>query len=66
MPSTEVQTPVLNAAEWELLGELLQREVRNLTLEIRHTDKRAAKDELHRRLAACETLLAKLRPELEV
>jgi hypothetical protein len=66
MPSTEIQTPVLSASEWELLAELVHREVRNLPIEIRHTDKRTAKEEIHRRLEACETLLAKIRPITEV
>ena len=66
MPSTEIRTPVLSTSEWELLAELVHREVRNLPIEIRHTDKRAAKEELHRRLEACETLFAKLPPVTEV
>jgi hypothetical protein len=65
MPSTEIQTPVLSALEWEFVAELVHREARNLPIEIRHTDKRTAKEELHRRLEVCETLLAKLRPTRE-
>ena len=66
MSSTGIQTPALSAVEWRLLVELVQREVRNLPIEIRHTDMRAAKEELHHRLEACETLLAKLPPIKEV
>jgi hypothetical protein len=65
MPSTEVQSPALTAEEWELLGELLRREVRNLPLEMRHTDARSAREAIHQRLDKAETLLAKLRPVLE-
>lgn len=62
---TEVQSPVLTGEEVDLLTELLNREARNLPLEIRHTDKRATKEALHRRLTACEALLAKFTPAKE-
>ena len=66
MPSTELQSPALTADEWELLGELLRREARNLPIEMRHTDARSAREAIHRRLDQVEALLEKLKPVLEV
>ena len=66
MPSTEVQSPSLTTEDWQLVGELLRREVRNLPIEMRHTDARSAREAIHRRLEQAETLLEKLRPVLEV
>lgn len=60
MSSTEVRTPELTAEELDLVAEFLRRELHNLPIEIRHTDKRTAKEELHRRLDMCEALLAKI------
>lgn len=65
MPTTAVQIPVLTAEEWDFLGELLRREVRNLPIEMRHTDARSAREAIHRRLEEAEALLAKLKPVLE-
>ena len=55
----------LAAEEWNLLGDLLKREIRNLPLEIRHTDVRAAREALHTYMRRAEALLEKLRPVLE-
>jgi hypothetical protein len=65
MQKTEIQPITLDAEEWEIISELLQREVRHLPLEIRHTDVRAAREALHEQLRKTEALLNKLTPMLE-
>lgn len=65
MQATEVQNIILNREEWELIGELLRREIRRLPVEIRHTDVRTARQALHDYLVSAEVLLEKLRPVLE-
>jgi hypothetical protein len=64
MSATDIQAPHLSAEEWELVGELLQREVRQLPIEIHHTDLRSAREALHRRLETVEALIVKLQPVL--
>ena len=63
MQSTLTQSPILTSEEIDLLAELLRREARTLPVEIRHTDKRAARDALHHLLLACEPLLSKFHLE---
>gem|GEM_PF-1483070 len=46
----------LNSEELAILAELLESERAKLLIEIRHTDHRAFRDELHRRLAVVEKL----------
>lgn len=53
--------PVLEEAEWALVAELLEEERRELPVEIRHTDSRAYREQLHRRLEMVEVLLQRLR-----
>jgi hypothetical protein len=65
MPTTELKTLELTSEEWELIGDLLRREVRNLPIEIHHTDIRAARVTLHQYLDKAESLLAKITPVLE-
>jgi hypothetical protein len=65
MPSTEAQVPVLSVEEWEIIGDLLRREARNLPVEIRHTDIRTAREALRRELHDVEALLEKLGPVLK-
>lgn len=65
MPTAELKSIELSHDEWELIGDLLRREVRNLPVEIRHTDIRAARSALHTYLERAEALLAKLKPVLE-
>ena len=67
MPANVVlQSVTLSAEEWCLVGDLLQREIRNLPIEIHHTDVRAAREALHQYEMKVETLYEKLRPVLEV
>ena len=65
MPTAELRALELTRDEWELIGDLLRREVRNLPIEIRHTDVRAARVALHQYLDRTESLLAKIAPLLE-
>ena len=53
--------PVLEEAEWALVAELLEEERRELPIEIRHTDSRAYREQLHRRLELVDALLQRLR-----
>jgi hypothetical protein len=62
---TQVQPVTLEPEEWEIITDLLKREVRNLPIEVRHTDIRAAREALHRQLERTETLLNKLTAVLE-
>jgi hypothetical protein len=64
MAATEVQNVTLSSEDWELLGELLRREIRNLPVEIHHTDVRAAREALHEYEKRAEALYEKLRPVL--
>lgn len=66
MPATDVlQSITLSAEEWALVGDLLRREIRNLPVEIHHTDVRAARETLHKYEARVEALYEKLRPVVE-
>jgi len=55
------EQPVLSAAEWALVTELLEQELRELPVEIRHTRSIAYHDELHSRLKMVHALLQRLR-----
>lgn len=65
MPTAELKSLELTHEEWELISDLLRREVRNLPVEIHHTDIRTARVALHNYLDRAEALLAKLQPVLE-
>jgi hypothetical protein len=65
MASAEVQSLDLTGEEWALVGELLEREVRRLPVELRHTDLRKAREIIRQRLTLEETVLAKVRTILE-
>jgi hypothetical protein len=57
--------PILSEAEWGLVSELLQLELRELPVEIRHASNQEARDELHHRLEMVQHLLDRLqRPAL--
>lgn len=52
---------VLSQDEHDLLTEVLESEDGRLAIEIRHTDKRAYREELKHRLHLVEALLARLK-----
>jgi hypothetical protein len=56
-----VQNPVLRPEERELMAELLEGERRKLLLEIRHTDARAFREQLGRRMDMVDHLMDKIR-----
>jgi hypothetical protein len=53
--------PFLSELEWQIIIGLLEAERRELPVEIRHTDSIAVHEELRRRMASVDELLAKLR-----
>jgi hypothetical protein len=57
-----VQPPALSDAEWDLLLELLERQQRELLVEIRHSDSGAFKQQLRLRLEMVNSLIDRLRP----
>ncbi len=52
--------PVLSAAEWALVIELLEHERVHLPVEIRHTRTHAFRDALRQRLEEVDSLLQRL------
>ena len=52
--------PELSEAEWALIVELLQREQRDLPVEIHHTRVAGVREDLHRRRDMVRELLARL------
>ena len=64
MTATDTSNVTLTTEEWELIAELLRREIRNLPVEIHHTDVRAAREALHSYQRSVEALYEKLRPVL--
>jgi hypothetical protein len=54
--------PVLDRSEWDLVVQLLERECRDLPLEIHHTAMKEHRQRLRDRLKRVETLLDRLRP----
>jgi hypothetical protein len=52
--------PVLSEAEWGLVVELLQLELRELPVEFRHASGQEAREELHHRLGMVQQLLDRL------
>ncbi len=60
--SEGISQPILTDAEWQLVIELLEEERRELPIEIRHTDSRAYRDQLHQRLDAIDSILERLKP----
>jgi hypothetical protein len=52
--------PILSEAEWGLVVELLQLELRELPVEIRHAGSQEARQDLHHRLEMVQTLLQRL------
>jgi hypothetical protein len=65
MPETGVRSPLpgspLGADDQALLLELLEQERRRLTLEIRHTDSRAFREEINHRIDRVEALIERFR-----
>jgi hypothetical protein len=57
--------PELDTEELALLVELLNRELRDLPAEIHHTRTAAFREQLRRRMAAAERLMARLKPLLQ-
>jgi hypothetical protein len=53
---------VLSEPQWRLLLDLLNREHRQLLVEIRHTDTHAYREELQKRLTLLESTIAQVRP----
>lgn len=54
--------PILSDAEWALVVELLEQELHELPVEIRHTRSSSYSEDLHRRLEMVRQLLDRLRP----
>jgi len=54
------ETLAVNSEEMAIVAELLSSERTKLMVEIRHTDHRNFREELRHRLAAVESLLARL------
>jgi len=61
MSSTTDECIHLNSDELVLLAELLESARVKLLIEIRHTDHRAFRDELRKRLSLVESLLERCR-----
>ena len=61
--AASVRQPVLERNEWSLVVELLERESRDLPLEIHRTATRERRDVLRERLSRVEILLERLRPQ---
>ena len=57
--------PVLERNEWDLVVQLLERECRDLPLEIHHTATKEFRQLLRERLKQVEALLERLRPLAE-
>lgn len=53
-------TIVLDAAEWDIIIGLLNRERNELNDEIHHTDKREYREQLHERMDKVDGLLERL------
>ena len=53
---------VLSEPQWRLLLDLLNREHRQLLVEIRHTDTHAYREELQKRLTLLESTIVQVRP----
>lgn len=60
MPQAVTQNPILTEEEWALVGRLLEARQGILLSEIRHTDRRAFREELHRQLDMVQKLLDRL------
>ena len=52
--------PILSDAEWSLVVELLQLELRELPVEFRHAGGQEARHDLHQRLEMVQSLLQRL------
>ena len=52
--------PMLSETEWGLVVELLQLELRELPVEIRHAGSHEARQEMHHRLEMVQSLLLRL------
>jgi len=52
--------PVLSDAEWALVVELLQLELRELPVEFRHAGGQETRRDLHHRLQMVQSLLSRL------
>lgn len=56
--------PILSEAEWALVMELLEQELHELPVEIRHTRSMTYHDDLHRRREMVQELVERLRSVL--
>jgi len=56
------EQPRLSEAEWNLITELLQRELDDLPVEIHHTRSAQVRQELSQRRDLIRNLLARVRP----
>jgi hypothetical protein len=56
-----VRTIDWKESDWDLIVELLEREERQLPIEIRHTDSSTYRDQLRERLVTVSRLLESLR-----
>lgn len=55
------EQPRLSATEWELIADLLEQELRELPVEIRHTRSADLSGELHRRMEILQDVLRRVR-----
>jgi len=53
----EVREPSLNETDWGLIVELLEREQKELLVEVRHAHNRSFREQLRARLSLVERLL---------
>ncbi len=61
--SSQLHEPlVLDDEQYAIVGDLLESERTRLLVAIRHSDHRAFREELRRRLTAVEALIERLRP----
>ena len=56
-----VRTLNWTESDWDLIAELLEREERQLPVEIRHADSNAYKDQLRQRLVRVSQMLEAMR-----
>ena len=58
--------PILTDAQWNLIADLLQRELEELPVEIHHTRNAEYREELHRRMKMVQELIEELRVPMAV
>jgi hypothetical protein len=54
------EQPILSDAEWALIVEMLQLELRELPVEIRHAGGSKAREDLHHRRDMVQSLLSRI------